>query len=55
MSDENHGSEVKVSNWTLATGTRPGERFPIAVVSERTDAQRQTSVGQLEDPGAATR
>ena len=27
MDRENQASEVRVSNWTLATGTRPGERY----------------------------
>jgi hypothetical protein len=31
MSNENESPIVPVSNWTLATGTRPGER-PITVV-----------------------
>jgi hypothetical protein len=26
MENAHHQSEVPVSNWTLATGTRPGER-----------------------------
>jgi hypothetical protein len=26
MMNENNGSDVRVSNWTLATGTRAGER-----------------------------
>jgi hypothetical protein len=26
MTSENNASDVQVSNWTLATGTRPGER-----------------------------
>jgi hypothetical protein len=32
MENANKTSEVPVSNWTLATGTRPGERhvFPSA-------------------------
>jgi len=29
MGDEGHAPEVRVSNWTLASGTRPGERAPI--------------------------
>jgi hypothetical protein len=24
---ESNGSDVRVSNWTQATGTRPGERY----------------------------
>ena len=27
MTSENDASEVRVSNWTLATGTRAGERY----------------------------
>ena len=38
MGEEDRGSEVRVSNWTLATGTRPGERVPIDVGSGRTNA-----------------
>ena len=41
MDNEHHGSEIRVSNWTLATGTRPGERVPIDVGS-RTNAQPPT-------------
>jgi hypothetical protein len=26
MTSENNQSGVRISNWTLATGTRPGER-----------------------------
>ena len=26
MTSENNESSVRISNWTLATGTRPGER-----------------------------
>jgi hypothetical protein len=26
MAGENNTSDIQVSNWTLATGTRPGER-----------------------------
>ncbi len=37
MDNEHHASDVRVSNWTLATGTRPGERPPVAV-SERPSA-----------------
>jgi hypothetical protein len=25
--NESNGSDVRVSNWTQATGTRPGERY----------------------------
>jgi hypothetical protein len=42
MSEEDQGSEIRVSNWTLATGTRPGERVPIDVGSGRTNAQPPT-------------
>ena len=31
MGNEHHASDVRVSNWTLATGTRPGERTPAGV------------------------
>jgi hypothetical protein len=37
MGHDDHGFEVRVSNWTLATGMRPGERLPI-VASPRTGA-----------------
>ena len=32
MENANQASEIPVSNWTLATGTRPGERhvYPAA-------------------------
>ena len=32
MENANQASEVQVSNWTLATGTQPGERhvYPAA-------------------------
>jgi hypothetical protein len=29
MEHENQPSEIRVSNWTLATGTRPGERHVV--------------------------
>jgi hypothetical protein len=42
MGEEDQGSEIRVSNWTLATGTRPGERVPIDVGSGRTNSQPKT-------------
>jgi hypothetical protein len=45
MGEEDQGSEVRVSNWTRATGTGRGERGPIDVESGRTNAQPRTSVG----------
>jgi hypothetical protein len=36
MAPENNASQVRVSNWTLATGTRPEQRVPIAA-PERAD------------------
>jgi hypothetical protein len=42
MGEEDQGSEIRVSNWTLATGTRPGERVPIDVGSGRSNAQPPT-------------
>jgi hypothetical protein len=38
MANEHHDSQIRISNWTLATGTRPGERTPPAVASRRTKA-----------------
>jgi hypothetical protein len=38
MTNEHHDSEIRISNWTLATGTRPGERKPAAGASRRTYA-----------------
>ena len=38
MGHEDNGFEVRVSNWTLATGMRPGERLPI-VIDSPTGAQ----------------
>ena len=38
MADEHHEPEIRISNWTLATGTRLGERVPIVVVAKRTNA-----------------
>ena len=32
MTNANHTSDVPVSNWTLATGTKPGERAVFDVV-----------------------
>jgi len=31
MADQRHAEDVRVSNWTLATRTRPGARLPIVV------------------------
>jgi hypothetical protein len=31
MGNEHDASQARVSNWTLATATRPGERTPVAV------------------------
>lgn len=31
MDGERHDSDVRVSNWTLATRPRPGERPPVVV------------------------
>jgi hypothetical protein len=33
MTNEHNTSNVRVSNWTLATGTRPGERYVYAATS----------------------
>ena len=38
MAMENQASEVRVSNWTRATGTRPFERHVDFPVSARRDA-----------------
>jgi hypothetical protein len=55
MGEEDQGSEIRVSNWTLATGTRPGERVPIDVGTGRTDAQPSTSLdsgsSKINEPG----
>ena len=34
MSSENNTPDVAVSNWTLATGTRPGERHVYPTVPQ---------------------
>lgn len=33
MPNENNGPHVPVSNWTLATGTKPGERHVLPRMS----------------------
>jgi hypothetical protein len=38
MSDQHHDSEIRVSNWTLATGRRPGKGTPAAVGPRRINA-----------------
>jgi hypothetical protein len=36
MTNEDKRPEEGVSNWTLATGTRPGERQVYPIMSQRT-------------------
>ena len=35
MKNEDNASDVRLSNWTLATATRPGERPVCPTVPER--------------------
>jgi hypothetical protein len=44
MDRDNHAIDVRVSNWTLATGTRPGER--VAQASREKDASAPISCVQ---------
>jgi hypothetical protein len=41
MTTENDRSEVRVSNWTLATGTRAGERHVYPSVRQDIQRERQ--------------
>ena len=53
MENENQVPEVRVSNWTLATGTRPGERDVWS--SERSDdAEVEASPPVIGDAGCAS-
>ena len=36
MTRENNESGVRISSWTLATGTRPGERYVYGAASKNT-------------------
>jgi hypothetical protein len=44
MDRNNQATEVRVSNWTLATGTRPGER--VVQPTRETDARAPVSCAQ---------
>jgi hypothetical protein len=39
MTTENTAPDIRVSNWTLATGTQPGKRAvrKVLIVSKRSD------------------
>ena len=36
MTTKDHALDARVSNWTLATGTKPGERHVHGIPSRRT-------------------
>ena len=47
MTNENNASAVRVSSWTLATGTKPGERYVYAAISGNTLAHANTHATPL--------
>ena len=49
MENANQASEIPVSNWTLATGTRPWERHVYPVPTEHARRVRPRQNGTVAD------
>jgi hypothetical protein len=55
MTNEHNTTDVPISNWTLATGTRPGARYVYSPTTRTTARHVQPEAKSTQQPCDASR